>query len=290
MTLWARWQTNSPTIRTPQDNVTVEYTRLNVEWDLVPNATYTIQVRNLRDDRITFPALNLPAGTWQFSIPAGALIVGDWHRVAVSAVTPNAVNGWSQRVFWVAGVQNLNNVDYIINTVRNFFINKGFTRVQTAGIMGNLFQESSWNPLRRSSGSQFWGLFQLNRTLALQLHAEYERAGLDMSRYGYDITTHHAIGGRDTIPRNDLTTILAVQLEFAYNQRPTPREWNQPLRAATSAEEAAEIFLVNYLGAVSGGQAEGDRLLYHPGIIINDELRIFFQNAAARRGFALRYL
>ena len=117
MTLWARWRTNSPTIRTPQDNAIVEHTRLNVEWDLVPSATYTIQVRNLREDRITFPALNLPAGTMQFSIPACALTAGDRHRVAVSAVTSNAVNGWNQREFMVRGNQQTP------DDIRRFYIN-----------------------------------------------------------------------------------------------------------------------------------------------------------------------
>jgi hypothetical protein len=106
VTLWARWQTNSPTILTPEDNATVEHQNLDVRWNLVPNATHTIQMRNLRENRITLPTVNLPVGRGQYSIPANALTAGDRHRVAVSAVTPNAVNGWSERTFNVGATYN----------------------------------------------------------------------------------------------------------------------------------------------------------------------------------------
>ena len=105
VTLWARWRTNPPTILTPHNNATVEHQNLNVTWNLVPNATHTIQMRNLRDNRITLPTENLPAGRGQFTILASALTAGDRHRVAVSAVTPNAINGWDEREFNVRGGQ-----------------------------------------------------------------------------------------------------------------------------------------------------------------------------------------
>jgi len=103
MMLWARWRTNPPTILTPQGNEPVEHQDLNVTWTLVPNATYTIQMRNLRDNHITLPTENLPAGRGQFTIPVSALTAGDRHRVAVSTVTPDAVNGWDEREFNVRG-------------------------------------------------------------------------------------------------------------------------------------------------------------------------------------------
>lgn len=188
-------------------------------------------------------------------------------------------------------VVNRTYIDYIRKTVWDFFANKGFAAAQTAGMMGNLFQESSWNPLLRRAGSQFWGLFQINQNLARGLHSEFANAGLDMNRFGYEIPTYQTIGGRGNIPRNYLTIILRVQLEFAYRQQPTAREWNLPLRNATTAEEAAEIFLVHYLGAISGlnSQDEDDRLLYYRGINVGGVQRVFFQNASARRRFALEY-
>ena len=105
ITFWARWRTNSPTIRNPLANATIERQNLVVRWDIVPGATYTIAMRNLRTDQITLPTVNLPANTGQFTIQASALGAGDRHRIAVSAVTANAVNGWSEREFYVRGNQ-----------------------------------------------------------------------------------------------------------------------------------------------------------------------------------------
>jgi len=105
--LWARWETNSPTILTPQDSdEPVEHQNLEVTWSLVPNATYTIEMHNLRDNHITLHPVNLPVGRGQHLIPASALTAGARHRVDVSAVTLNAINGLSQREFTVRGATN----------------------------------------------------------------------------------------------------------------------------------------------------------------------------------------
>jgi hypothetical protein len=125
---------------------------------------------------------------------------------------------------------------FIQTPLWSFFIGKGFTSAQAAGIMGNAEQESSWNPLRRGSGSQFWGLFQINRTLATALEDEYKAAGLDMTKYGYSVSTYQGIGAQNKISVEDMTTILDVQLYYIYGVKPTGADWITPLSKTTSAD------------------------------------------------------
>lgn len=58
-------------------------------------------------------------------------------------------------VFISNGVSNL---QYVKTTMREFFLNEGFTEKQTAGILENSMKEFSFNPLVRTSGGQYWGL------------------------------------------------------------------------------------------------------------------------------------
>ena len=186
---------------------------------------------------------------------------------------------------------DLNAKDYIQITVWHFFnVQHRFSKEQTAGIMGNIFQESSWNPLRRRSSSQYWGLFQLSSNLANELHNLYRNSGLDMARYGYNVSTFHGIGAEANIPRGDLTTILSIQLSFARNERPTARDWETPLRNASSYMEAAEVFLVDFLGAITphGDTNEDNRIIYYD--MSNHRLNgRRFQEARQRREHAETY-
>jgi len=103
LTLWARWRTNAPVIQSPLTGVTVPRSDLTVRWNLVTGATYNIQMRNLITNQLVLPAVHISAGTSQFTIPSSALSAGDRHRIAVSSVTTNAVNGWSEVEFNVEG-------------------------------------------------------------------------------------------------------------------------------------------------------------------------------------------
>jgi len=196
-----------------------------------------------------------------------------------------------QRMNDAAQARDLSDLDgdLLVQTmVWNFFIDKGFTEAQVAGIMGNVFQESSWNPLRRETGSSFWGLFQISNQynpLADGLEERFREAGLDISRFGYDVSTYQGIDARHNIPREYLERIVAIQLEYIYTLRPTAQDWETPLRNATTPEEAAEVFVVRYLGAINTRDTprEGDRLLYH------EASHSYWQNVDARRGFARRY-
>ena len=122
--------------------------------------------------------------------------------------------------------------------------------MQVAGIMGNAMQESGWNPLRRSSGTQYWGLFQLGQSKSLALEKKYKAAGLNMKKYGYNVSTYQGAGAQKNIPKKDLATILDCQLKYVYNCKPSSPDWITPLKTAKSANEAAEIFVIKFEGAV----------------------------------------
>ncbi len=174
---------------------------------------------------------------------------------------------------------------FIQKTVWKFFTENGFTEKQTAGIMGNIMQESSWNPLRRGSGSSFWGLVQLGRSFSLELERQYEAAGLNLTEYGYDVKTYQGIGAQKNIPRNDLAAILDVQLNYIYGCKPTSRDWISPLMDASSVEEAAEVFLVRFEGAVEKTNlVEDNKIKYFLAF-----LDAYYQETSKRRNYALQY-
>jgi len=172
---------------------------------------------------------------------------------------------------------------FIQTTVWNFFIDKGFSAEQTAGIMGNAWAESKWNPLARSSGRSYWGLFQINKNEAVKLENAYRENGLDINKYGYNSKTYQAPGEQYNIPRNDLAKILEIQLEFIYNDcKPTGSNWIPRLSTAKSVGEATEVFLVLFEGAVSNTKNSETQLKYY-------SVGKYYQGAQSRRTQAQTY-
>ncbi len=152
--------------------------------------------------------------------------------------------------------------------------------------MGNIEQESGWNPLRRASSSvPYWGLFQINATLSNELHNKYANAGLDMTKYGYGVSTYWAAGAQDNIPLSDLETIVMTQLDYIYTCKPTGADWITPVKAATSANEAAEAFLVRFEGAVTSTHTDANKIMYFA-----PALNQYYQEAANRRSYAAPYV
>ena len=103
ITFFARWRTDAPTVRNPRAGATIPRQAFNATWDLIPGASYTIQMRNLSTDTVVLTARNVNAGTTHFRIEENLLVAGNRYRIAVSSVTANAVNGWSEREFSVQG-------------------------------------------------------------------------------------------------------------------------------------------------------------------------------------------
>ena len=200
------------------------------------------------------------------------------YRGAIS-VTLSPTSDTTLYAHWAA------QTEYIKAKVYYFFRDKGFTKLQTAGVMGNIEQESNWNPLRRgSSSTQFWGLFQLNSTLSNQLHTKYASAGLDMTKYGYGISTYWAIGAQNNIPFADLEKIVMTQLDHIYACKPTGADWITPVKDATTVNEAAEAFLVRFLGAVTSAQTDANKIKY-----FTPALNKYYQETEKRRTYADSY-
>ena len=179
---------------------------------------------------------------------------------------------------------NLATTEFVQKTVKDFFIGKGFSAAQAAGVMGNAEQESSWNPLARSNGSQYWGLFQINKTLATQLDSKYKEAGLDITKYGYSVSTYQGPGAHTKISVEDMAIILDIQLNYIYGETPSGVNWITPLSNAETSAEAAEVFLVRFEGAKSTNRIESNRIKFYKGYIDT-----YYQEAAKRRENAAKY-
>jgi hypothetical protein len=134
----------------------------------------------------------------------------------------------------------------------NYFIGKGFNDVQVAGILGNAKQESTLRPLALSGNKKYWTMFQLNTGLWGALDRQLRAAGL--GKY---------VDNRGQAPdAKDLDKVLGIVLEYSYNQKPTGSDWVSKLKAASTVEEAAEVFAIFYEGCV-GGKGGNDVIKYY---------------------------
>ncbi len=119
--------------------------------------------------------------------------------------------------------------------VWNFLISKGFSNVQVAGIMGNLEQESNFNPTAVNSGSGAYGLAQWLGSRLTALQAFAENAGKDKSD-------------------------LAVQLDFMWSELQGGYKSStlDPILASNNLEEITRIFLERFEAPCTAGSAGCD--------------------------------
>jgi len=282
----------TPTITYPVTSISINSNSRPTDNTILTGTSHTGLSVNVNPSNATNKAV-----TWSSSNPNVATInsstgvitaVGSGKTIIKATANDNTNNAS------VSFELNVTTADlFIQTTVWNYLINKGFTKQQVAGIMGNAMQESGWNPLRRGGSSQYWGLFQIGSTgqymgvakhLAEELHKKYAEAGLDVNAYGYNVSTYQGIGAQSNIPSNDLRKILAVQLDFVYDCRPTSLDWITPLKSATSVEEAAEVFLVRFEGAVSTNKIPDNMISYFTPFI-----GAYYQETKKRRDYALYY-
>lgn len=147
--------------------------------------------------------------------------------------------------------------------------------------MGNIKQESDFHPLRRRSGSQFWGLFQIRKELSLELEKKYIEKKLSKNKYGYEAKTYQSVNGKKKIPKKNLPTILQCQLDYIYECKPTGQKFTKSLKKAKSVEEATEIFLVMFEGATSKKTTKENRINYY-----SYKIGKYYQETAKRRKYA----
>ncbi len=135
----------------------------------------------------------------------------------------------------------------VANKIHDFFSERGYNDAQIAGIVGNAEIESGLEPSRGVPGGGF-GLFQLMDCAQRQeMFAEFDDQGVGK----YATSDYWAFDASDFDTESDFNTFMDVMLDYTMN--PDDPTWMEELHAATSPEEAAEIFLVHYERAVNGG-------------------------------------
>ena len=130
--------------------------------------------------------------------------------------------------------------------VWNYFIQKGFTDAQVAGILGNAMVETGIEPTRASNGN-YWGLFQWGLDLRVKLVEKVEAAGLGK----YLSTEYWPAGASKNIPEADLDKLLQIELDFTMEENDY-LDWQGEIKKANTPELAAEIFLTLFERAVGG--------------------------------------
>ena len=157
----------------------------------------------------------------------------------------------------------------IAEKIWNYFVDKGFTDGQIAGIVGNGLAESGLTPTRSTTGD-YWGLFQWGPRRP-QLWQKMAEAGLSR----YTDAQYWGAGAEEMIPEADLDAILTVELDFLMG--PDDISWIDAIKETNDPETAAEIFLVTFERAVGG---DDPIKLYAP------YAGLLYQGTTARRTFA----
>lgn len=155
----------------------------------------------------------------------------------------------------------------------NYLVQKGLSGQQAAGIMGNMQEESGFNPAREQDGSGTgWGLVQWDkdRRTAVRNYiaskdpslAKYEA---EFDKYGGATSASTGYVHKD-IPVEDNDKLIALQLEFLYEEAITRKvfvqkkfpeqrriaakytgkiEW-EALKAAPNIKDASNIWLFSF--------------------------------------------
>lgn len=159
--------------------------------------------------------------------------------------------------------------DNVKEKIWNYFIDKGFSDAQTAGIVGNGLAESGLTPTRSTTGS-YWGIFQWGPRRP-DLWAIMEQEGLGK----YTGPEYWHAGAEEEIPEADLDHIITIELDFLMS--PVDDAWVDAIKEANNPELAAEIFLTTFERAVGG---DDPITLYGP------YMGLLYQGTTARRKFA----
>ena len=133
--------------------------------------------------------------------------------------------------------------DTDIEKIWNFYINQGFNDAQVAGILGNGITESGTSPSRSVDGS-YIGLFQWYVGYNHELIERINAAGLGQ----YIGPEYWAAEADKKIPAAERDKLIEIELQYTMDGNNT--EWIEPMRGATTPEEAAEVFLVHFERAV----------------------------------------
>lgn len=163
--------------------------------------------------------------------------------------------------------------DTIEEKIWNYYIDKGFSDVQVAGILGNAKAETGVEPTR-ASNSSYWGLFQWYLGYAPKLVEQINNAGLGK----YFDSEWWPAGKSKDIPAADLDQLLQIELD--YTMEHADFDWITEVKKQTTVESAAEAFLAIFERAVGGNSPI---LYYEP------YKGLLYQGTSARRDYAKEF-
>lgn len=149
-----------------------------------------------------------------------------------------------------------------IEKIWNFFISKGLSGEQAAGILGNLQAEGGFSATRQEDSQSFpgggWGIAQWTGGRRTTLVAAVRNANLDQyydAKYGGPTAVEKGYVA-DGLPIEASDKILALELDFLYQESttrivrngwglPGKSEW-ESVKAAKTVLEASDIWLYSF--------------------------------------------
>lgn len=153
--------------------------------------------------------------------------------------------------------------------VWSILINQGFSEIQTAGIMGNIYVESWFNPVENSGiGAQ--GLFSWldngrydrwsNMKKILENEGYEKYLNNNYNKYHYaTYNESYKYGSGNPIPLDDLKNIISLEIKYAmeYGAATNGETWIKEVKQQTTVVSATEAFLTRFEGAVETAEVPG---------------------------------
>lgn len=133
-----------------------------------------------------------------------------------------------------------------LNTVMNFFINKGLTAAQAAGFAGNFLAESELSPTAINQSEKKKG---------------YKGYGRGIAQWSNDRVKQF----KQYIGKNVEDSSLEEQLEFVWHEVQQRPELLRQLQAATNSSAAADIVYRGYENGSQTGLATPEQLIQSYG-------------------------
>lgn len=152
-----------------------------------------------------------------------------------------------------------------IHKMWNYFVEKGLSNEQAAGILGNIQVESGFSATRQQDGMSFpnggWGIVQWDsgsrRPLLVEALEEYDSnlAQYHDAKYGGATSEENGYVHPD-IPLEDADKLLLFELDYLYAEAQTRKpvggrgftasnEWEE-IKKATSVREASDVWLFSF--------------------------------------------
>jgi hypothetical protein len=229
------------------------------------------------------------------ALTAAVTALGGLTTMQVQALAPTNDEAWATyEIFWYDPDENLDIIgmrsctstttlpgDTTAEKLWNLLASKAqFNDAQIAGVLGNVRAESSYNPLIRSS-SGYMGLFQWDKDGRWPpLYAILQAEGL--GQYFDGSYTHNS----DAVPQGDFDRILEIQIDYALSE--SRGGWIEKVRSAQTPEEAAEIFLIYFEGAIA--TKDSQRIPSNQIMHYAPKIGEYYQATTERRTFARELL